>query len=170
MSTERILVHSSIVEPFSQALKTAVARLYPEKDPALILIVPSAVQRNKKLISQAISKGASALVGNPDVEESSNTRMRPIILKDVKPDMDLYYQESFGPSTSLITFESEEEAIKIANDTEYGLSSAVFTVDLTAGFRVAKQIETGYVYISLYYILEISRPDYLRFLLFETIY
>ena len=146
MSTERILVHSSIVEPFSHALKTAAARIHPE-NAALILIAPVGVQRNKKNIAQAISKGASVLVGNPDTEESSNTRMRPIILKDVKPDMDLYYEESFGPSTSLITFESEEEAIKISNDTEYGLSSAVFTADLTAAFRVARQLETGYVHV-----------------------
>lgn len=144
MSTERVLVHSSIAEPFSQALKSASAKIYPENAPSLILIGPVGVEKNKKNIAQALSKGASVLVGNPDIEESSNTRMRPIIVEKVRPDMDLYYQESFGPSTSLITFDSEEEAIRIANDTEYGLSSAVFTTNLATGFRVAKQIETGY--------------------------
>jgi len=57
----------------------------------------------------------------------------------------MYHIESFGPTVSIIQVESEEEAIAIANDTEYGLSSAVFTEDLAAGLRVAKQIETGYV-------------------------
>ena len=57
--------------------------------------------------------------------------------------MDLYYTESFGPSVSLIEFETEEEAIQIANDTEYGLSGAVFTENLGRGLRIAKQIETG---------------------------
>lgn len=101
------------------------------------------MQKNKKLISQALSQGASVVVGDVNAEESSNTRMRPIIIEKVTPEMDLFYQESFGPTVSLLTFEAEEDAIKLANDTEYGLSAAVFTADLAAGFRVAKQIESG---------------------------
>lgn len=69
--------------------------------------------------------------------------MRPIIVEKVTREMDLFYQESFGPTVSLFTFEAEEEAIKIANDTEYGLNAAVFTSDLAVGLRVAKQIESG---------------------------
>lgn len=61
----------------------------------------------------------------------------------VTKDMDIYHEESFGPTVSLITVESEEEAIALANDTEYGLAAAVFTKDLKAGFRVAKAIESG---------------------------
>ena len=57
--------------------------------------------------------------------------------------MDIYRTESFGPTVSILTVESEEEAVEIANDTEYGLSSAVFREDLAAGLRVARQIETG---------------------------
>lgn len=60
--------------------------------------------------------------------------------------MDLYYTESFGPTVALFTFKTEDEAIAVANDTEYGLSSAIFTENLAAGLRVAKQIETGYVF------------------------
>lgn len=69
--------------------------------------------------------------------------MRPIVVEGVTKDMDLYHQESFGPTVSLISVDSEEEAVALANDTEYGLSASVFTKDLAAGLRVAKQIESG---------------------------
>lgn len=143
MATERIIVHSSVASAFSQALKRATAKLFPQSGSASILITPVGVQKNKKLVSQALSQGASVVVGDVNAEESSNTRMRPIIVEKVTPEMDLFYQESFGPTVSLFTFEAEEDAIKLANDTEYGLSAAVFTADLAAGFRVAKQIESG---------------------------
>ena len=57
--------------------------------------------------------------------------------------MDLYHEESFGPMVSLITVQSEEEAVELANDTEYGLSASVFTRDLARGLRIAKLIESG---------------------------
>ena len=143
MSTERILVHSSIAEEFREALKAAL-KIYGKETAAPILINPLSVQKNKKLVEQALSKGAKVLAG--DLNEVSGTRMRPIIVENVTKDMDIYKIESFGPTVSLIVVDSEEEAIEIANDTEYGLSSAIFTEDLTAGLRVAKQIETGYVF------------------------
>ena len=144
MSTERILVHSSIASPFRDALKTAMEEMYGAKSPAPILVNAPPVRKNKKLVEQALSKGATILSGDLDAKESSDTRMRPILIDGVTKDMDIYRTESFGPTVSLIVVDSEEEAVEIANDTEYGLSSAVFTEDLTAGLRVAKQIETGY--------------------------
>jgi acyl-CoA reductase-like NAD-dependent aldehyde dehydrogenase len=74
--------------------------------------------------------------------------MRPIVVGGVNKDMELYYTESFGPSVSVISVESEEEAVAIANDTEYGLSSAVFTENLARGLRIARQIESGAVHIN----------------------
>ncbi len=143
MSTERILVHSSIAEKFRDALKVAMDKIYGKESPAPILVNAPPVQKNKKLVEQALSKGAKILTGDLGAKEHSDTRMRPIVVDKVSKDMDIYQTESFGPTVSLIVVESEEEAIEIANDTDYGLSSAVFTEDLTAGLRVAKQIETG---------------------------
>ena len=74
--------------------------------------------------------------------------MKPIVLEGVKEGMDLYYTESFGPTVSLFEVQSDEEAIQIANDTDYGLASAVFTEDLRRGLKIAKQIETGAVHIN----------------------
>ena len=146
MSTERILVHSSIADKFREALKTAFEKTYGSESRAPILISTPPVQKNKKLVQQALSKGATVLSGDVNAKEHSDTRMRPIVVDGVTKDMDLYQTESFGPTVSLIVVESEEEAVEIANDTEYGLSSAVYTQDLAAGLRVAKQIETGYVF------------------------
>lgn len=105
--------------------------------------MPAIVKKNRELIDQAVSRGATLLVGDLDTKETSQTRMRPVVLENVKKDMNIYHEESFGPSVSLFTIESEDEAIALANDTEYGLSAAVFTKDLIAGLRIARQIESG---------------------------
>lgn len=143
MSTERILVHSSISEQFGEALKNATSNIYPPTAPASILISRAGVMKNRILVTQALSQGASLLTGDINVAEESDTRMRPFIVENVTSKMDIYHEESFGPTVSLLTFDTEEEAINIANDTEYGLSASVFTADLAAGFRLAKQIESG---------------------------
>lgn len=145
MSTERILVHSSIAKEFSTVLKRTMEQMFGKSSPAPILINTPPIHKNKKLVEQAISKGAKILSGDLEAKEDSETRMRPIVVEGITKDMDLYHTESFGPTVSLIVVESEEKAIEIANDTEYGLSSAVFTEDLAAGLRVARQIESGYV-------------------------
>lgn len=145
MATERILVHSSISKQFAEALRSATTNIFPPTAPASIMISPASVIKNRILITQALSQGASLLVGDINVPEESDTRMKPFILENVTPKMDIYREESFGPTVSLLTFDTEEEAIDIANDTEYGLSASVFTTDLATGFRVAKRIESGYV-------------------------
>ncbi|KPI35916.1 Vanillin dehydrogenase [Cyphellophora attinorum] len=147
MATERILVHKNIVDKFRPALKATMDKLQPELGvPQLVTAAP--VEKNKKLISDAVSKGAGVLYGDAKANEESKTKMRPVIVENVTEKMDIYHTESFGPTVSLFVVESDEEAIKIANDTDYGLSSAVFTGDLRRGLKIAKQIETGAVHIN----------------------
>ncbi|CVK83465.1 hypothetical protein FPRO06_00463 [Fusarium proliferatum] len=148
MSTERILVHKNVKDEFERKLSATIEQVFSSKADAPVLVASAPVEKNKALIKDAISKGASLVHGNPDVEESSKTRMRPIVVRDVTTEMDIYKSESFGPTVSLMAIETEEEAIKIANDTEYGLSSAVFTSDLQRGLRIAREIETGAVHIN----------------------
>ncbi|KAF3057377.1 Vanillin dehydrogenase [Daldinia childiae] len=148
MSTERIIVHKKISEAFKEKLVAAIENIFPSKSDALVLINARGVDKNKNLLKDALSKGAVLLNGDVDAAESSKTRLRPIVASKVTPDMDLYKQESFGPTVSLIEVETEEEALRIANDTEYGLASAVFTEDLKVGLRFARGIETGAVHIN----------------------
>ena len=148
MSTERILVRREIAREFEAALKTAFEKISGDRTKPSVLIGSPAVDKNKRLVKDAVSKGAKVLCGNIDAVEESKTRLRPLIVGDIKKEMDIYYTESFGPSVSLIEVESDEDAIRIANDTEYGLTCAVFTNDLRRGFNIAKQIETGAVHIN----------------------
>ncbi|KAL2888761.1 aldehyde dehydrogenase [Ceratocystis lukuohia] len=148
MCTERILVHTDVRAAFEAKLAACVEQFFPTADEAPILATAGGVTKNRALVADAVAKGARVLVGSADTEESSATRMRPIVLADVTTDMEIYHTESFGPSVSLIGVDSEEEAIRIANDTEYGLSSAVFTSDLRRGLRFARAIEAGAVHIN----------------------
>jgi acyl-CoA reductase-like NAD-dependent aldehyde dehydrogenase len=148
MSTERIIVHKKVRAAFEKKLVAAIDDIFGAQTDAPVLINAGGVARNKKLIEDALGKGASLLYGDPTAQEASATRMRPVVISGVSDEMDIYRTESFGPTVSLYEIETEEEALRIANDTEYGLSSAVFTEDLRRGLRFAKEIETGAVHIN----------------------
>jgi len=148
MSTERILVNRKVIEPFAQALKGASEKIYAPHADAPVLVAKAGVDKNHKLVSDAVSKGAKLVHGDVSTHEESAYRIRPVIISDVKKEMDIFYTESFGPSVSLIAVESDEEAIEIANDTEYGLSGAVFTENLGRGLKIAREIDSGAIHIN----------------------
>ncbi|KAF7290765.1 Clathrin assembly protein [Mycena indigotica] len=155
MSTERIIVHKAVINAFRPALQKAVSGFSPENALSPVLAQGGTVAKNRALVADAICKGAKLLHGDytteenhPETGEPSSTRLRPIIVEGVTKEMDLYGTESFGPSVSLIAVESEEEAISVANDCDYGLNSAIFTRDLARGLRVAKKLECGNVHIN----------------------
>ncbi|KAH6982458.1 Aldehyde/histidinol dehydrogenase [Ilyonectria destructans] len=148
MSTERILVHKSIRPELEEKLRDWVAKLFSSQSDSPVLIADRAVAKNQRLVRGALAQGATLVCGDVDATESTNTRLRPIIISNVKPDMEIYMTESFGPTVSIIEFETEEDALAIANDTEYGLSSAIFSRDLRRALKLAKKIETGAVHIN----------------------
>lgn len=145
MSTERIIVHKNIAEAFEREFVAAAKGGWSDVQ---VLISEAGVKKNKLLIKDAVSKGASILHGEMETIEDTNTKMKPIGVKGVREGMDLYKTESFGPTVSFIVVDTEEEALRIANDTEYGLSAAIFTEDLRRGLRFAKEIESGAVHIN----------------------
>lgn len=148
MSTERILVHSSIAETFKPILQATIEKVFGSADATPVLVTAGSAKRNRGLVDSALSQGAQAVFGNTNPTGKLETKMSPVVLTNVNKDMDIYATESFGPSVSLYTFDSEEEALKLANDTEYGLSASVYTEDLRAGFRMAEGIESGAVHIN----------------------
>lgn len=85
---------------------------------------------------------------NLDVSESVQIYIHPIIISNITPGIEVYVTESFGPTVLVMEFEDEEDALCVANDTEYGLSAAVFSRDLRKALRLAKRIETGAVHIN----------------------
>lgn len=148
MSTERILVHRKIIEQFATSLKASAEKIYSSDGDAPVLVAKPGVEKNKSLRSDAVAKGAKVVAGNIDTHEASAYRIRPVIIQDVKKEMDIFYTESFGPSVSLIAVDSDEEAIEVANDTEYGLSGAVFTESLGRGLKIARAVDSGAVHIN----------------------
>ncbi|KAF2206766.1 hypothetical protein CERZMDRAFT_103067 [Cercospora zeae-maydis SCOH1-5] len=147
MSTERILVNAKIADEFRQVLSATIDQIFPDQN-GLVMVDKAPVARNAALLSDAVTKGAKALYGDVNDKRDLATAMRPVIIENVSKDSDLYYQESFGPTVSLFIVENDDEAIQIANDTEYGLASAVFTENLQRGLRIARRIETGAVHIN----------------------
>lgn len=143
MSTERIVVQSAVADQFRQKVAEHAEKLFGKDVPALCLVNAAAVTKNKKLVADAVSRGAKVIFGDANGNEGRDTQMRPIIVDGVTQEMDLYKTESFGPTVSLFVVDSEEEAIALANDTEYGLTAAVYTQNLFRGLRVAKQVESG---------------------------
>ncbi|KAI9148856.1 Vanillin dehydrogenase [Paramyrothecium foliicola] len=149
MSTERILVDQSIAPEFEQVLKQTVQKLFGSPESTPMLVTAASAKRNRGLVDNAVGHGAEQLkIFDDGYEPTVETHMRPIVMKGIDQKMDLYANESFGPSVSWFTFETEQEAIKLANDTEYGLSASIFTEDLRAAFRVAEEIESGAVHIN----------------------
>ncbi|KAE8371649.1 aldehyde dehydrogenase domain-containing protein [Aspergillus bertholletiae] len=155
MSTERILVSKQIIEPFRRAFLNEVEQWDSGHGKSCILIQDAAVKKNRRLAKDAEAKGARLLTGNPHIPETlpesgeeSHLRLKPTVVDGVDKSMDIYYEESFGPTVSLYTIESEEQAVELANDTEYGLSCSIFTTDLGRGLRLARQVETGAVHIN----------------------
>lgn len=146
MSTERIVVQRSVADEFRQKLAETAEKLFGKDAPALVLVNTAAVAKNKKLVADAVSRGATLLFGDANASESVNTGMRPIVVDGVTKEMDMYATESFGPTVSLFVVDTEDEAIALANDTEYGLTAALYTNNLFRGLRVAKQINSGWVF------------------------
>ncbi|KAF2168517.1 hypothetical protein M409DRAFT_21266 [Zasmidium cellare ATCC 36951] len=149
MSTERILVAREILEPFTIALKDAADKIYAADADAPVLIAKPGVQKNQALREDALAKGARILHGaGTNDQETSPYRIRPTILTDITREMDIFHTESFGPTVSLIPISSDEEAIDLANDTEYGLSGAVFTESLARGLKIARGVDSGAVHVN----------------------
>lgn len=141
MATDRILVHTSIVDSFTAALQGALAGAQASDPPTLVNVASKA--RVEALIAGAIGSGAHFVSGSSTQESREGVRMAPAVLGGVKEDMAVWQEESFASVAAIMPFESEEEAIRLANGSGYGLSASVFTEDLRRGLRMAKRIQSG---------------------------
>jgi benzaldehyde dehydrogenase (NAD) len=104
----------------------------------------STVERCNALIDDALAKGATLVCGG----KAQNTLMPATVLDHVTPAMDIYREESFGPVKAVVRVNGVEEAVAIANDNEFGLSSAVFGRDVARAWNVAQRIEAGICHVN----------------------
>ena len=149
MSTERVLVDAQIADQFIEKLieKTKNITAGNPTDSAFplgVLESERAAQRIQKMLDDATSKGAKLPLGI----QIQGTVMQPTIVVDVQPNMQIYAEETFAPVCTIQRFHTLEEAIQLANDSEFGLSSAVFSENISQAFDVAKQIESGICHIN----------------------
>jgi succinate-semialdehyde dehydrogenase/glutarate-semialdehyde dehydrogenase len=147
---DRIFVENSIYEPFSEALKKAVKKLKVGDGfaPGVTqgpLINKAAVEKVEAHISDALSKGAKTICGGKRLE---GTFFEPTILCDVAMDMRVAKEETFGPVAPLIRFKTENEAIQMANSSEYGLAAYLYTSDSDRIWRVSEALENGMVCVN----------------------
>lgn len=150
MTTERIIVDEKIADEYV-AKFAARAKELPLGDPtaqsACVLgpvISLKAADRLKSLLDDAISKGARLVAGGT----GDGAMMPATVLDGVTADMRIYHEETFGPILSIIRAKDTEDALRIANDTEFGLSAAVFGQNITRALEVASRIQTGSVHIN----------------------
>lgn len=151
----RLLVERSVCEEFSEKLVKIAAAL-KVGDPLLISTeagaIASEVQLRKDLgyAEQAVTEGAVLRSGGKRIlEETGGFYMQPTVF-EVKPGMTLAREEVFGPILSIIPFDTEQEAVAIANGTEYGLASAVWTQNLSLAHRMVRGIRAGVVHVNTY--------------------
>ena len=149
MSTERIIVVDAIAEEFAAKFKAKVSTMAvgdPREGntPLGAVVDQKTVGCVQALIDDAVAAGAEQLVGG----ESKGVLMPAHVIDKVTPDMKLFRDESFGPVVAMIRARDEAHAIELANDTEYGLSAAVFTRDTARGLRVARQIKSGICHVN----------------------
>jgi acyl-CoA reductase-like NAD-dependent aldehyde dehydrogenase len=150
MSTDRIIVRQEIADEFVARLteKTRAMRAgKPGEEGAVLasMVDTQSAERVAAMVQDAIDKGALVTTGETRVEGSI---MQPAVIDGVKPEMLLYQEESFGPVVTVLRVESDEEAIRLANDSDYGLSAAVFSRDVSRAMEVAKRIQSGICHIN----------------------
>ncbi|MGC5799664.1 benzaldehyde dehydrogenase [Sphingomonas sp. NFX23] len=149
MSAGRILVHADIIEAFSRKLAEH-ANALPVGDPmsGTVAIGPiinqGQVDHARDVVDRSVAAGAEVIAGGT----ADGLFFKPTVLTAVTKDMPAFGEEIFGPVAVLVPFRSDEEAIALANDTEYGLSAGIITNDVARGIAIGDQIQAGLVHIN----------------------
>ncbi|MBI1173350.1 aldehyde dehydrogenase family protein [bacterium] len=148
MSTERIIVDDSIADDFAARFAARAAGL-PAGDPRGHVVLgglcmPGAGEKMDALIADALAKGGKVLAGGT----RQGAVVTATVIDHVTPAMRIYAEESFGPVKPIIRVSGVDEAVRVANDTEYGLSASVFGRDIQRAMAVANRIESGICHIN----------------------
>ncbi len=150
MSTDRIIVASAVADAFVAKLTAKVATLKAGKPGtegcALgAMVSPEAAARVKRLVDDAAGKGARVATGPVQLDGAV---LQPVLVDGLTPAMELYQEEAFGPVVTVLRAANDDEAVRLANDSEYGLSASVFSKDIGRALAVAKRIESGICHIN----------------------
>ncbi|SDI34747.1 vanillin dehydrogenase [Paraburkholderia steynii] len=149
MSTERVIAHRSIAASLVDKLAEKARKLVaaaPAAQGAVLgaMVSAQAAQRATALVQDARDYGATIRAGGP----TDGAIMQPTIVDGVTAEMKLYAEESFAPVVTVLRVDSDDEAVRVANDSEFGLSAAVFSRDIARAMQVARRIESGICHIN----------------------
>lgn len=162
ISPNRVLVHKNVAAAFVEKLKAAVILLRVAHGLAAgsqigPLISEKAVTKVSELVKPAVKAGATVICGG-ELSSVGKLFYQPTILTDVTPDMQVVKQEIFGPVLPVMTFSDEQQAIALANDTEFGLAAYFYCQDIQRTFRVAEQLQYGMLGINDTAISDAAAP------------
>lgn len=148
MSTERIIVERPIADAFTQKLaeRAAALNVGDPRNPATAigpLINQAAVDKVETHVQEAVQGGAQVVTGG----KHDKLVYYPTVLTGVKPNMRVFTDQTFGPIAPIIVVDSAEEALQVANNSKYGLSSGIITNDLNKALEMARRLDTGMVHI-----------------------
>jgi len=152
IAAKRIIVVEQLADAFLEKFQSAMEALVPgdPMDPATTLAPLSTESALVKLLEQveeAIEAGATLITGGQRIDRPG-AYMQPTILTNIKPGNPAYREEFFGPVALMFRVKDEDEAVALANDSDYGLGGSIFTQDVARGQRLATRIETGMVFIN----------------------
>lgn len=149
MATERIVADRSVADALGAKLADRAGKLVtgdPRDEGTMVgpVIDDAARERIMELVEDAQAKGADVLAGG----QADGNLISPTVLANVTREMRIYAEESFGPVVALVPVEGDDEAVRVANDTEYGLSAAVFGGDVDHALEIARRIESGICHVN----------------------
>jgi succinyl-CoA reductase len=152
-ASKRLLVQEAVADAFGRALAERVRalRVGPALDEATEVgpvINEETIDRLDRMVANARSRSAEVLTGGTRAAVPQGTFYAPTVLDRVPPDADVVREEPFGPVAPIVRFADLDEAVRIANGTDYGLQAAVFTRDLVRGFALARRIRAGGVHLN----------------------
>lgn len=161
-AANRFIVHKDVAGEFAKRVTERVNGMKigrgTEEGVAIgPLIDEDAVAKAGELVDDAVERGATLLAGGKALE-GTGTFYEPTVLTDVVPGSAILREEIFGPVLAIATFETEEEAVRLANDTEYGLVSYVFTENLQRGQRMIDALETGMMGLNVGVVSNAAAP------------
>ncbi|GGF13369.1 NAD-dependent succinate-semialdehyde dehydrogenase [Subtercola lobariae] len=161
-AANRFIVHESVAAEFATRVTARVNefRVGRGTDEGVTigpLINEKAVSKASHLVDDAVSRGATLLVGGSPIDRAG-TFYEPTVLTDVRAGSEILREEIFGPVVSIVPFETEDDAVRIANDTEFGLVSYVFTEDFARGQRMIDRLETGMMGLNVGVVSNAAAP------------
>jgi aldehyde dehydrogenase (NAD+) len=149
MSTERVIVERPIAQAFTEKLvqRAQALKVGDPRDPTTAigpLINQAAINKVHSHVQEAVSGGAHVITGG----KYERLVYQPTVVTDVKDNMKLFTDQTFGPVAPIVVVDDAEEALRVANNSKYGLSSGIITNDFNKALQLAQRLDTGMVHIN----------------------